>query len=143
MQLNEYSEIKCPQCDEKSVTHNGFHVCSKCGLVIMPEYVASSYVMNDRHSKNEQGKSYVASGKRHNIVGGLGSYIDHPTSYNLSDIHGRHLSSENSQSFRRLKKQYSFRTRIAKQETIYRVLQILHRITTILELSNDINRQAA
>ncbi|MCF2137276.1 MAG: hypothetical protein K9W43_08560 [Candidatus Thorarchaeota archaeon] len=86
---------------------------------------------------------YVSLGSRLHIVDGMGSYIGFHKDRFLRDIHGRLLPGESQKKYRRLKTMYSARTRIGKDETVYRALRVLNRVSKLLMLTSQVRDRTA
>ncbi|MHA1238231.1 MAG: hypothetical protein ACTSSJ_03155 [Candidatus Odinarchaeia archaeon] len=136
--------FKCPECAGTVILHSGEYVCSNCGLVIEPHMVAPNYVLHEKNEIiNSTSKPYVSLGNRLHIVDGLGSYIDYPYTNIFKDKNGALLNSKKQRIFRKLKYIYSLQTRIYKRQTDYRVLRTLNRVSTLLNLPENVRDRAA
>ncbi len=141
----EYFEI-ISKCEHEPILDDvkGEYICSKCGLVLDKLYVSSVYMMDDSSNGGSKNSArYVALGDRLNMVDGLGSYIDYQHASSFKDIMGKKLKAERQALFRRLKYQYNLRTKIEKNETDYRIFNILNRVISKLGLSNNVRDRAA
>ena len=130
--------LQCSECNGDVIVSHGEYVCKNCGLVVMQEFVTPSYQYPNQQSDKQHRKKTAEMGERLSIVDGLGSYIDYPRSNYFSDIRGSKVNLSNQSLYKRLKYQYSLRSRRFNSETEYRVLRILNRVISILQLSNEI-----
>ena len=145
MKNSEYSKI-IAECEHQPILDEikGDYICSKCGLVIERHYVVSKYQMNDNLESDMNNNSrFMSLGTRLNMVDGLGSFIGFQHANKFRDKYGKILSGSNQTLFKRLKYRYDLRARINNNETDYRILNILNRIISILNLSNNIRDRAA
>lgn len=138
------NKIFCSECKGEVVIHNGQYVCSRCGLVIGPQYLPPiADFTSTEDSLGISSKQYVSLGSRVHIVDGLGSYIDYHTTSFFKDSHGESLVPFKQRLFRRLKYMYDLRTRISGNETNYRALRTLNRACSILQLPDSVRDRAA
>ncbi len=145
MKKGQHSE-SITNCDHELILDEcrGDYICSKCGLVIERYYVISRYQMENTNDVPVSSSSrFVALGERPNMVDGLGSYIGFQYSSSFTDRYGNKLSPNKQILFKRLKYRYDLRSKIVKNETDYRILNILNRVINKLNLSNSIRDRAA
>ncbi len=85
----------------------------------------------------------VSLGNRLHIVDGMGSYIDFHKARFFRDARGHSLTSISQKRFRRYKMMYGARTRIGADETRYRALRTLNRVSKLLMISDQVRNRAA
>ena len=134
---------KCPECGGSLVLNSFERSCKECGLVIDEIFGESSFIFNDKNTKRNLNKQYVALGKRTDFIGGLGTFIDYENSKYLKDKYGKLLPPNEQKLYRRLKKNYSQFIRIKNHETEYRIFNILNKISIYLNLNKNIRNTAA
>ncbi len=140
---SQKSLIICPECKGNVVITSYEKICKECGLVIDNIFGESSYIFNERNSKSNLNKQYVALGERSNFIGGLGTYIDYENSKYLKDKSGKLLPPKEQKLYTRLKKNYAQFTRIKNHETEYRIFNILNKISLYMNLNKNIQKNAA
>ena len=138
------SKFLCDECNGEIIVHHGQLVCSRCGLVIGPQYLPPIIdLSSSEESLNISSKQYASLGSRVHIIDGLGSYIDYHVTPFFKDRYGESLGPAKQRLFRRLKYKYDLRARIIGNETNYRALRTLNRACSILQLPNPVRDRAA
>ena len=118
------------------------YVCEKCGLVLEKHFTQSKYCINDSNKNYyNSGKRYVSLGKQIN-TSGLGSYIDYSNRSLFSDAFGKVLNPNKQKMFRRLKFHYSQQYQDSENSIRYEILNILNRVSSILEISDNVRNRA-
>ena len=133
----------CPECGGDIISNSFEYVCKYCGLIIGKYFKDSSFIFNKMNIDGNLSKQYVALGERTDFIGGLGSFIDYEKTKYLRDKSGRLLLPGEQKLFRRLKKNYAQFLRIKNHETEYRVINILNKISSYLNLNKNIRNNAA
>ena len=134
---------KCPECGGYLVLSTFERICKDCGLVNDIVFGESSFIFNDKNTKRNLNKQYVALGKRTDFIGGLGTFIDYENSRYLKDKSGKLLPPNEQKLYRRLKKNYAQFIRIKNNETLYRIFNILNKISVYLNLNKNIRNNSA
>jgi len=141
--MNE-NKLFCQECNSEIIVHHGQFVCSRCGLVIGPQYLPPIVDFTaSEENLNISSKQYVSLGSRVHIVDGLGSYIDYHITPFFKDKYGESLSPAKQRLFRRLKYRYDLKARIIGNETNYRALRSLNRACSVLQLPSSVRDRAA
>ncbi|MHA1285110.1 MAG: hypothetical protein ACTSQP_21640 [Promethearchaeota archaeon] len=133
----------CPECGGNLILTSYEQVCEQCGLVIDTIYGDSSYEINNKETRGNLGRQYVALGERPSFIGGLGSFIDYEKTKFLKDKTGKILPPNDQKLYKRLKKNYAHFIRVKDHETEYRIFNILNKIIIYLNLSKKIRDNAA
>jgi transcription initiation factor TFIIIB Brf1 subunit/transcription initiation factor TFIIB len=133
----------CPECGGSAINTSHEMICKECGLVLDKIFKESAYIFNNRDTKGNLSKQFVAIGNRSDFIGGLGTFIDYENTKYLKDKFGKLLPPQEQKLFRRLKKNYSQFLRIKNHETEYRIFNILSKISIYLNLNKNIRNNAA
>ena len=142
--MSQSSTWECPECNGTLVSSQGYIVCAECGLVVSREYVAPTYQMGEeRDSVGPDAGMFVSLGNRVHVVDGMGSYIGFRKDRYFRDARGRALEGQEQRKFRRLKRVYSTRIRIGKEEPQYRALRTLNRVSKLLMIADQVRDRTA
>ena len=127
----------CKYCNGSLTQTRGEYVCLECGAV------NDSIFISEDSSNQISWDHEMSPGKRVHIVDGLGSYIGYHNDGFFQDGKGSSLSSKNQYKFRKLKRRYNLRIKIGNQETDYRSLMCLNRVSAFLNISDNVKKRAA
>lgn len=100
-------------------------------------------MLKESEAHHSDSSVYVSLGNRLHIVDGMGSYIGFHRARFLRDARGHALSGMNQRRFHRLKTIYGTRARIGTNETQYRALRTLNRVSRLLMVSTQVRDRAA
>ncbi|MHA2365405.1 MAG: hypothetical protein ACXAC7_15715 [Candidatus Hodarchaeales archaeon] len=131
----------CEECGTPLTETISDYVCPACGLIQSPKYVQGTYMSHE--TANSFGNQYVEIGDRPSSVSGTGSYLDYYGSWKLTDIAGKRITPDKALRFARLKKINDIYTQSRGKEKLYRALQLLNRISGVLELPNSLKEESA
>ena len=127
----------CKYCNGSLTQTRGEYVCLECGAV------NDSILITENISSQISWDHEMSPGKRVHIVDGLGSYIGYHNDGFFQDGKGSSLSSKSQYKFRKLKRRYNLRIKIGNQETDYRSLMCLNRVSSFLNISDNVKKRAA